>query len=227
MLLVGSQRRAVELGAPPTWPNVELGRVRRQALRMSLRGMRRRIAVPAVALVAGLALVIVAGINGFAVLLALAIVAAIWVWQMTAGGRAAIEKWRVWARGRHALERELRLLDSSWRLLWDRRVDALPGPVTIAIGPSGAWVLWWAEPVIAIRVDDKRTHAAAEQVADFSRLPTQLHAWLRSEPAADVRALVHGIACAPVRASADQVNQAAEMLDAALLQEPVELRAHR
>jgi hypothetical protein len=224
---VGRRGRAVELGAPPTWPKAEVRRVRRQAWKMSVASMRTRIVTPLALTVAAVALVVVAQASVLLVLILFVLLGGFWCWRMTGSGRAVTQKWDRWARGRHTLERELRLLDSSWRLLWDRRVDALPGPVTIAVGPSGVWILWWVEPVMTVQLSDERTSAAAEQVAEFSGLPTQLHAWLERQSAAEIRELVHGIACAPVHASADDVNQAAEMLDAALLQEPVEIRAAR
>jgi hypothetical protein len=96
----------------------------------------------------------------------------------------------------------------------------------LAVGPSGVWILWWAEPEMTVHLGSKTASAAAEQVAEFSRLPIQFHAWLTRESAAEIRARVHSIACAPVRASAGDVSWAAETLNAALLQEPVETQAN-
>jgi hypothetical protein len=37
-------------------------------------------------------------------------------------------------------------LDSQWTLMWDRRLPGWKTPVTLVVGPPGAWALWSAPP---------------------------------------------------------------------------------
>jgi hypothetical protein len=142
----------------------------------------------------------------------LAVVA--WWAHQIGGERPVVARWRTWAHGRRALERELRLLGPQWRLLWDRRVDGLPAPAILAVGPSGAWVLWWPEPGI-----DSHADPAATAVYESGGLPAVAHV-LRL-PVGGIREFVGEIACAAAIASPDDVARAAQQLNTMLLQEPV------
>lgn len=214
--LVGRAGAAVQLGAPPSWPGVELARVRSQAGALA-RGRARRQAPRMIGLaVTAASVAAVLGVGaaesfGAAVLG----VVAWWIHQIGAE-TPVVAQWRAWARGRHALERELRLLGSNWRLLWDRRIHGLPAPAVIAVGPSGAWALWSPEPGLESHAD---LGAAASAVAEIGGLPAVAH--VVGGPSAALRTFVHEMACAPLLASRDEVLRAAERLDTTLLQEPV------
>ena len=142
-------------------------------------------------------------------------VVAWWVQQITAE-MPVVVCWRTWAHGRRVLERELRLLGPDWRILWDRRVYGLPAPAILAVGPSGAWTLWWPEPGIEVHADPQ---VAATAVSDTARLPAV--AYVLQRPSQQLRMFVHDMACAPAVASRDDVARAAEELHTTLLQEPV------
>jgi hypothetical protein len=214
--LAGRHDSAVELGAAPTWPASELQRVRTQA-RALARARARRHARGVIALAAALATaatilgVNVPGTVGAAVLG----VAAWWVHQ-TGGETPVVARWRTWAHGRRVLERELRLLGPEWRILWDRRVHGLPAPAILAVGPSGAWTLWWPEPGIDVHADPQATATA---VSDTAGLPAV--AYVLQRPSQQLHMFVHEMACAPAVASRDDVARAAEQLHSMLLQEPV------
>jgi hypothetical protein len=144
----------------------------------------------------------------------LAVVA--WWAQQIGGEKPVVARWRTWAQGRRALERELRLLGPQWRLLWDRRVDGLPGPAILAVGPSGAWVLWWPEPGIYSHADPT---VAATTVYETGGLTAVAH--VLCLPVGGIREFVGEIACAAAIASPDDVARAAQQLNTMLLQEPV------
>jgi hypothetical protein len=214
--LGGCHDAAVELGAPPTWPASELARVRTQARQLA-RARARRHARGVIALAAALATVAaIFGANvletGGATVLG---VVAWWVHQ-TGGETPVVARWRAWVHGRRVLERELRLLGPEWRILWDRRVYGLPAPAILAVGPSGAWTLWWPEPGIEVHADPQ---AAATAVSDTGGLPAV--AYVLQRPSQQLRVFVHEMACAPAVASRDDVARAAEQLHTMLLQEPV------
>lgn len=205
-----------ELGAPPTWPASELERVRTRARELArARGSRHARAVIVVATAATTAVAIL-GANALeAVGTAVLGVAAWWVHQ-TGGETPIVARWRTWVHGRRVLERELRLLGPEWRILWDRRVDGLPAPAILAVGPSGAWTLWWPEPGIDGHADPE---AAAATVSEAAGLPAS--AYVLRLPAEQLYMFVHEMACAPPVASRDDVARAAEQLHTMLLQEPV------
>jgi hypothetical protein len=214
--LTGRLRAAVELGAPPTWPASELARVRTQA-RALARARARRQAPGAIALATAAATI--GAILGVGVLEAVgaAVLAVVAWWAHQIGGeRPVVARWRTWAQGRRALERELRLLGPQWRLLWDRRVDGLAGPAILAVGPSGAWVLWLPEPGIDSHADPA---AAATAVYESGGLPAVAH--VVGMPPGATREFVGEIACAAAIASPDDVARAAQQLNTMLLQEPV------
>jgi len=142
-------------------------------------------------------------------------VVAWWVHQ-TGVQTPVVARWRTWAHGRAVLERELRLLGPEWRILWDRRVHGLPAPAILAVGPSGAWTLWWPEPGIDAYADPQ---AAASTVNEAGGLPAV--AYVLERPPEQLRVIVHEVACAPRVASRDDVARAAERLHTSLLQEPV------
>jgi hypothetical protein len=214
--LGGRHDAAVELGAAPTWPASELARVRTQARELACAHARRH-ARGVIALATATATVLaVLGVNvvetiGAAVLGVLAW----WAHQM-GGETSVVARWRAWAHGRRVLERELRLLGPEWRILWDRRVHGLPAPAILAIGPSGAWTLWWPEPGIDVHADPQATATA---VSDTVGLPAG--AYVLQRPSQQLRMFVHEMACAPAVASRDDVARAAEQLHSMLLQEPV------
>ena len=45
------------------------------------------------------------------------------------------------------LQRGLAAFDSSWAIVRDRQVEGAPVPVTVAVGPTGIWVLWVPDPL--------------------------------------------------------------------------------
>ena len=214
--LGGRHHAAVELGAAPTWPASELQRVRTQARELA-RARARRYARGVIALAAALATVAaILGVNVIETVGAAVLgVVAWWVQQITAE-MPVVVCWRTWAHGRRVLERELRLLGPDWRILWDRRVYGLPAPAILAVGPSGAWTLWWPEPGIEVHADPQM---AATAVSDTARLPAV--AYVLQRPSQQLRMFVHDMACAPAVASRDDVARAAEQLHTTLLQEPV------
>lgn len=207
---------AVELGAPPTWPASEVRRVRREARNLARARVRREgrsvtalaAVMAAVAAVLGVSVIVAAGA-------ALLCVVA-WRLYHTWGETPVIARWRTWAYGRSVVERELRLLGAEWRIMWDRRVQGLPAPAIVAIGPSGAWTLWWPEPGIEGYAD---CEMAASTVNEAAGLPAG--AYVLQGPSARVQTFVHEMACAPRVASRDDVARAAEQLHTMLLQEPV------
>jgi hypothetical protein len=213
--LGGRHDAAVELGAPPTWPASELQRVRTQARELA-RARARRHLRGVIALAAALATVAaILGVNVLETVGAAVLGVVAWWVQRTGGETPVVARWRTWAHGRRVLERELRLLGPEWRILWDRRVYGLPAPAILAVGPSGAWTLWWSEPGIEVHADPQ---AAATAVSDIAGLPAV--AYVLSAPQ-QLRVFVHDMACAPPVASRDDVTRAAEQLHTMLLQEPV------
>lgn len=214
--LGGRRDAAIELGAPPTWPACELRRVRNEARDLARARVRRdarsvtalAAVIAAVAAVLGVSVIVTVGA-------ALVCVAAWWV-HHTWGESPVVARWRTWAYGRGVVERELRLLGAEWRILWDRRVLGLPAPAIVAIGPSGAWTLWWPEPGIECYADRE---TAATTVNEASGLPAGVY--VLQGPPAELRMFVHEMACAPRVASRDDVARAAEELHMTLLQEPV------
>jgi hypothetical protein len=215
--LGGRQGAAVELGAPPTWPACELQRVRTQA-RELVRARGRRHARGVIALDAALATVAtILGVNVLETVGAAVLAVVAWWAHQTSGETPVVARWRTWAHGRRVLERELRLLGPAWRILWDRRVQGLPTPAILAVGPSGAWTLWWPEPGINIYRAD--AEAAARTVSEAGGLPAV--AYMLQRPSQQLRMLLHDMACAAAVASRDDVARAAEQLHTMLLQEPV------
>ena len=214
--LAGRHDAAVELGAPPTWPASELQRVRTQARKLA-RARARRHARGVIALAAATATVAaILGVNVLETVGAAVLGVVAWWVHQTAGETPVVARWRTWAHGRRVLERELRLLGAEWRILWDRRVYGLPAPAILAVGPSGAWTLWWPEPGINIYADPE---AAATTVSEAGGLPAV--AYVLQRPSQQLRMFVHEMACAPAVASRDDVARAAEQLHTMLLQEPV------
>jgi hypothetical protein len=213
--LGGGRDSAIELGAPPTWPASELQRVRSEARDLARARVRRdarsvtaiAAVVAAVAAVLGVSVIVTAGA-------AVLSVAAWWLHHRWTES-PVVARWRTWAHGRGVVERELRLLGAEWRILWDRRVRGLPTPAIVAIGPSGAWTLWWPEPGIERYAD---CDTAATTVNEAAGLPAG--AYVLQGPA-ELRMFVHEMACAPRVASRDDVARAAQELHTTLLQEPV------
>jgi hypothetical protein len=207
---------AVELGSPATWPASELTRVRDEARRLAnARACQRLPAVVGLGTVVGVALALllfsVPEAAGAAVLGLLA-----WWLHSTFMEQPVVARWRTWAHGRRALERELRLLGPDWRLLWDRRVHGLPAPAILAVGPSGAWALWWPEPGIDSHAG---VEAAANALSELAGLPAG--AYVLQGPPQQTQAFVEEMACAPRVASPADVDRAAGRLNSMLLQEPV------
>ncbi len=215
--LAGRHDAAVELGAPPTWPTSELQRVRTQARQLTRARARRHLRGVTALAAAAATMAATLGVNvletvGAAVLA----VVAWWVYQI-GGETPVVARWRTWAHGRRVLERELRLLGPEWRILWDRRVYGLPAPATLAVGPSGAWTLWWPEPGINIYADpDAAATTVSEAAGGLPAIAYVLH-----RPSQQLRMFVHEMACAPAVASRDDIARAAEQLHTMLLQEPV------
>ena len=215
--LAGRQDAAVELGAAPAWPASELQRVRTQARELA-RARTRRHARGVIALAAAAATVAATlGVNMLEAIGAAVLGVVAWWVHQTSGETPVVARWRTWAQGRRVLERELRLLGPEWRILWDRRVYGLPAPAILAVGPSGAWTLWWPEPGINIYHAD--AEAAARTVSEAGGLPAV--AFVLRRPSQQLRMFVHEMACAPAVASRDDVARAAEQLHTTLLQEPV------
>jgi hypothetical protein len=96
-------------------------------------------------------------------------------------------------------------------------VYGLPAPAILAVGPSGAWTLWWPEPGINIYHAD--AEAAATTVSEAAGLPAV--AYVLRRPPQQLCMFVHDMACAPPIASPDDIARAAEQLNTMLLQEPV------
>ena len=212
----GPQNAAVEHGAPPTWPAWELARVRTQARALACARARRQ-ARGVLALAATLATVASSlGVNVLETVGAAVLGVVPWWVQRTGRETPVVACWRGWAHGRRVLERELRLLGPEWRILWDRRVYGLPAPAIVAVGPSGAWTLWWPEPAINVHAD---LEAAATTVSEAGGLPAV--AYVLARPSQQLRMFVHDMACAPAVASRDDVARTAEQLHTMLLQEPV------
>jgi hypothetical protein len=214
--LAGRHHGAVELGAAPTWPACELARVRTQARELA-RARACRHARGVIALAAAAATVVTTlGASVLETVGAAVLGVVVWWVHQTSGETPVVARWRTWAHGRRVLERELRLLGPEWRILWDRRVYGLPAPATLAVGPSGAWTLWWPEPGIEVHADPQ---AAATAVSGTGGLPAVAHVLQR--PSQELRMFVYEMACAPPVASRDDVARAAEQLHTMLLQEPV------
>ena len=214
--LAGRHDAAVELGAPPTWPACELQRVRTQARELA-RAPARRHARSVIALAAATAtMAATLGVNVLETVGAAVLGVVAWWVHQTGRETPVVARWRTWAHGRRVLERELRLLGPEWRILWDRRVHGLPAPAILAVGPSGAWTLWWPEPGINVHAD---AEAAARTVSEAGGLPAV--AYVLQRPSQQLRMFVHEMACAPAVASRDDVARAAEQLQTMLLQEPV------
>jgi hypothetical protein len=215
--LGGRQDAAVELGAPPAWPASELQRVRTRARELA-RARARRHARGVIALAAATATVAtILGVNVLETVGAAILGVVAWWVHQTGGETPVVARWRTWAHGRRVLERELRLLGSEWRILWDRRVSGLPAPAILAVGPSGAWTLWCPEPGINVHADPE---AAATTVSEAAGgLPAV--AYVLQRPSQQLRMFVHDMACAPAVASRDDVARAAAQLHTMLLQEPV------
>ena len=214
--LSGRHHAAVELGAPPAWPASELQRVRTRARELA-RARARRHARGVIALAAAAATVTATlGVNVLETIGAALLAVVAWWAHQTGGETPVVARWRTWAHGRRVLERELRLLGPEWRILWDRRVYGLPAPAILAVGPSGAWTLWWPEPGIEVHADPQ---AAATAVSDTAGLPAVVYVLAR--PSQQLRMFVYEMACAPAVASRDDVKRAAEQLHTMLLQEPV------
>jgi hypothetical protein len=219
-LAVGARRAlprraggAVELGSPASWPASELQRVHVEARRLATARARRQL--PGVAgLATAFATVSAAlGVDLLEVVACVVLGLAAWGLRSAWSEQPVVARWRAWAAGRTVLERELRLLGAEWRLLWDRRLHGVPTPAIIAVGPSGAWALWWPEPGLEAHADPE---VAANGLAELSGLPAGAYV-LRGS----ARQWVHELACAPRVASRDDVACAAERLHSMLLQEPV------
>lgn len=207
---------AVELGSPPTWPASELSRVRREARRLAkARAQWRLPGVVGLVTVVGAALALLGvGVPEAAAATALGPVA--WWLHNALTEQPVVARWRTWAHGRHVVERELRLLGPDWRLLWDRRVQGLPTPAIVALGPSGAWALWWPEPGIDSHAD---VEAAANALAELVGLPAG--AYVVQGTPQQTQSFVQEMVCAPRVASRGDVDRAAGRLNSMLLQEPV------
>ena len=192
---------AVELGAAPVWPASELQRVRTQARELA-RARTRRHARGVIALAAAAATVAATlGVNVLEAIGAAVLGAVAWWVQQTGGETPVVARWRTWAHGRRVLERELLAARPRVAVLWDRRVYGLPAPAILAVGPSGAWTLWWPEPGIEVHADP---HAAATAVSDTAGLPAV--AYVLARPSQQLRMFVHDMACAPAVASRDDVS---------------------
>jgi hypothetical protein len=214
--LGGVRDAAVELGAPPTWPASELQRVRAEARRLARTRARRQLRGVAGLAAAAAAVAAVLGVSVLEAAGAAVLGVAAWWVRAAWGETPVVARWRTWTHGRGVLERELRLLGPEWRILWDRRVYGLPAPAILAVGPSGAWTLWWPEPGIDAHADPQATATAVHEAAGVPAV-----AYVLQRPPEQLRMFVHEMACAPRIASRDDIARAAERLHTTLLQEPV------
>lgn len=215
--LAGRHHAAVELGAAPTWPACELRRVRTHARELARARARRHVRGVVALAAAAASVAATLGVNVLEAVGAAVLVVVVWWVHQTGVQTPVVARWRTWAHGRRVLEHELRLLGREWRILWDRRVSGLPAPAILAVGPSGAWTLWWPEPGINIYHAD--ADAAATTVSEIGGLPSV--AYVLQRPSQQLRVFVHEMACAPAVASRDDVTRAAAQLHTMLLQEPV------
>jgi hypothetical protein len=214
---------AVELGAPPRWPAAEHQRVLADTRQLQRARARRRLR-PAVALAAvGPVILVALGVGAFlAVTGSMLLLAGWWCLAAMSLDTPVVMSWARWVHARRVLERELRLLGSEWRLLWDRRVPGLPAPGIVAVGPSGVWVLWLPEPGPAPGADFKAT---AEAISEQTGLTAG--AYMLTVPEKQFGVFVQQMACAPRAASPPDIARAAELLDSTLLQEPVFVEERR
>jgi len=204
---------ATVIGQPASWASSELQRVRAAASRMFWTEARPLL-LPSVAVVVLMAV---------GQLLSLPILGVIGLLGLLVLGRSWLQRpwpheisrgWESWASARHRLDSKLLMLGPDWRVLSDRRIDGLPSPATIAVGPPGVWAIWLPEPGLPAPAD---IETAANYLAELVPVPTGC----TEITANQIHGTVHAMATAPVQAGVADINRAAEALGGLLLQEPV------
>jgi hypothetical protein len=223
--LAGSQGRVRELGAPPTYTEEQCRRVERQQRRAELAFARARApGMLASAVGVGAVSAVLVG----SVSLALEAGGALAVFML---GLALLPNpqrrapWRQWREHRRRMTAGLRALGDGWTILWDRRLQSAPTPVTIALGDSGVWVLWIPEPEWAAQNPHRVLDELVAEIAGNLGSPGfALHAHALYTPAHVAEVLDLMFAGVP-QAGQDQLRDWAERIDLNTLQEPIVIPA--
>jgi hypothetical protein len=218
--LLKGNSRVRELGAPPTYTEQQYRRAERQHRRAELADARARApGLLATAVGVGVLFGVVGGV------------------PLAVGGGGALagvllillvlphpqrrQPWQQWRKHRRQLVRSLRALGDGWTILWDRRLQGAPTPVTIAIGDTGIWILWLPEPGWTAGSPKEILNQLIADVAEELDAPAfAVQARALYTPAHITEFSHHMLAGVP-QASPDQLHHWAERIDLITLQEPI------
>jgi hypothetical protein len=209
-----------ELGAPPTYTEHHCRHVERQLRRAELARARERAPrLLALAAGAGVAMgatttVTIGFLSGAVVALGLLALAFL-------PGKQQRAPWQQWRQVRRQLLASLRELTPDWTVLWDRRLDSAPTPVTIATGPTGIWLLWIPEPEWAAHDPAPILRQLIQDIADAVSAPSfaaQAYAMYERAHITHVASLMIG---GVPQAGPDQLYDWTERANANTIQEPI------
>ncbi len=223
-VLKGSRGHVRELGAPPTYAEHQYRRAERQHRRAELAAARSRTpGLLASAAGAGVLFGLAGGVplaleGGGALAGGLLLLALL----PNPQHRRPSQQWR---EHRRQLVRTLRALGDGWIILWDRRLQSAPTPVTIALGDSGIWILWLPEPEWAAQHPQPILNQLVAEIADSVGAPDfAVHSHALYTPS-HVTELFYDMIGGVPQAGPDQVHDWAERIDLSTFQEPIVIPA--
>jgi hypothetical protein len=220
MTLLKGSSRVRELGAPPTYTEQQYRRAERQHRRAELADARARTpGFLASAVGVGVLFGIVGGLPlalaGGGALAGVLLIAALLPHPQRR------QPWQQWREHRRQLVRSLRALGDGWTILWDRRLQGAPTPVTIAIGDTGIWILWLPEPGWTEGSPKEILNQLIAEIAEELDTPAfTVQARALYTPAHITEFSHHMLAGVP-QAGPDQLRDWAERIDLITVQEPI------
>lgn len=218
--LTAPQGHPRELGGPPTYTEHHYRHVERQLRRAELARARQR-APGLLALGVGAGAAMGATTTVTLGLLSGAIVALGGLVLAFLPGEQQRGPWQRWRQVRRQLVTSLRELTPDWAVLWDRRLDGAPSPVTVAIGPTGIWLLWIPEPEWAAHDSRPILAQLTQDIAEAVGAPSfavQAYAMHERAHVTHVaRLMITGVP----QAGVDQLHDWTERVNANTLQEPI------
>jgi len=218
--LRASQASSQELGDPPTYTSHQyahaLGQLRHVELQRARRLVPRMLGFGAL----GGAAMAIATTTALGAIAA-AILAAALITLAFFPGDQLRQPWQQWRQTRRYLIARLRDLGPEWTVLWDRWLHAAPTPVTVALGPSGLWLLWTPEPEWATQRAAPILEQLMHEMDDtIPHTGLTVHAASFYDTGDVDRAVNLMIAGAP-QAGADELREWAQHLHLTTIQEPV------
>ena len=216
----GSQGRARELGAPPTYTEHQFGHAERLLRHRELvRARERAPRLIVLGAAVGLAMAVITSLP-VGLLVGAGLALGLFGLAFLPNGEQRVP-WHEWRRSRRRLVAGLRELPREWTVLWDRRFDAAPTPVTIALGPTGIWLLWAPEPEWAGHDLSPILAQLTDEIGERVLAPSfAVHTYAIHTRTHINRVLALMVAGVP-QAGPDQLRDWIERIDANTIQEPI------